>query len=48
VTIAAYQVSYESLMQFNREYKRLLGLLPLKDIQTIRAKKLDVKQTTQA
>ncbi|QGQ97650.1 AraC family transcriptional regulator [Paenibacillus psychroresistens] len=39
VTIAAFQVGYESLTQFNREYKRLFGLPPLKDIQTIRAKK---------
>jgi AraC-like DNA-binding protein len=49
VTRAAFQVGYESLTQFNREYKRLFGLPPLKDIQAIRAKQnLNVKQTTQA
>ncbi|MGZ4160414.1 MAG: AraC family transcriptional regulator N-terminal domain-containing protein [Neobacillus sp.] len=36
VTGAAFQVGYESLTQFNREYKRLFGLPPLKDIQAIR------------
>ncbi|WP_315070923.1 AraC family transcriptional regulator [uncultured Clostridium sp.] len=36
VTRAALKVGYESLTQFNREYKRLFGLPPLKDIQLIR------------
>lgn len=36
VTRAAFQVGYESLTQFNREYKRLFGLPPLKDIRAIR------------
>jgi AraC-like DNA-binding protein len=49
VTRAAFQVGYESLTQFNREYKRLFGLPPLKDIQAIRTKpNLNVKQTTRA
>ncbi|MEX1031167.1 MAG: AraC family transcriptional regulator [Paenibacillaceae bacterium] len=36
VTRTAMQVGYESSTQFNREYKRLFGLPPLKDIQAIR------------
>lgn len=36
VTRAALKVGYESLTQFNREYKQLFGLPPLKDIQLIR------------
>ncbi|WP_311764926.1 DUF4158 domain-containing protein [Paenibacillus agricola] len=35
VTSAAFEVGYESLTQFNREYKRFFGLPPLKDIRTI-------------
>ncbi|MFL0196020.1 AraC family transcriptional regulator N-terminal domain-containing protein [Clostridium sp. WILCCON 0269] len=35
VTTAALEVGYESPSQFNREYKRLFGLSPLKDIREI-------------
>ncbi|MEK8128870.1 AraC family transcriptional regulator [Paenibacillus filicis] len=35
VTSTAFEVGYESLTQFNREYKRHFGLPPLKDIRTI-------------
>ncbi|OBZ16183.1 hypothetical protein A8L34_27540 [Bacillus sp. FJAT-27264] len=35
VTSTALEVGYESLTQFNREYKRFFGLPPLKDIRTI-------------
>jgi AraC-like DNA-binding protein len=35
VTTAALEVGYESPSQFNREYKRLFGLSPLKDIRKI-------------
>jgi len=38
VTRAALMVGYESLTQFNREYKRLFGLPPLKDIKNMLAK----------
>ncbi|WAH39452.1 AraC family transcriptional regulator [Alicyclobacillus dauci] len=38
VTRAAFQVGYASVTQFNREYKRLFGLPPLKDIQAIRTR----------
>lgn len=37
VTTAALQVGYESPSQFNREYKRLFGLSPLKDIRQIQS-----------
>jgi len=35
VTTAALEVGYERPSQFNREYKRLFGLSPLKDIREI-------------
>lgn len=35
VTAAALKVGYESPSQFNREYKRLFGMSPLKDIRQI-------------
>lgn len=35
VTTAALEVGYESPSQFNREYKRLFSLSPLKDIREI-------------
>ena len=33
VSTAAYQVGYESTSQFSRDYKRLFGMSPNKDIQ---------------
>jgi AraC-like DNA-binding protein len=36
VGTAALQVGYESPSQFNREYRRLFGLSPLKDIKRVR------------
>lgn len=35
-TTAALEVGYESASQFSREYRRLFGLPPLKDIQAVR------------
>lgn len=35
-TTAAMEVGYESASQFSREYRRLFGLPPLKDIQAVR------------
>ncbi|HWQ43653.1 MAG TPA: AraC family transcriptional regulator [Desulfosporosinus sp.] len=35
VTTAALEVGYESPSQFNREYRRLFGLSPLKDIRAL-------------
>ncbi|ADN02116.1 AraC family transcriptional regulator [Spirochaeta thermophila] len=35
-TSAAFQVGYESLSQFSREYKRLFGLPPSQDIRRLR------------
>lgn len=34
---AAFEVGYESATQFNREYSRLFGLPPMRDIRTLRA-----------
>jgi AraC-like DNA-binding protein len=34
---AAFEVGYESPSQFNREYKRLFGQPPIRDIQALRA-----------
>jgi len=33
---AAFEVGYESASQFNREYNRLFGQPPKRDIQTLR------------
>ncbi|UOQ44899.1 AraC family transcriptional regulator [Halobacillus salinarum] len=38
VTNVAFQVGYESVTQFNREYKRFFGLPPLKDIKVTQKK----------
>ncbi|GAX44174.1 AraC family transcriptional regulator [Tolypothrix sp. NIES-4075] len=35
-TQAAYQVGYESLSQFSREYARMFGAPPIKDIKRLR------------
>jgi len=35
-TSAAYEVGYESVSQFNREYKRFFGQPPIRDIRTLR------------
>ncbi len=36
-TRAALEVGYESTSQFTREYKRLLGQPPMRNIKTIRS-----------
>ena len=33
-TTAAYDVGYENVSQFNREYRRHFGLPPMRDIKT--------------
>ena len=35
-TTVAFEVGYESVSQFNREYSRLFGLPPVRDIRTLR------------
>jgi len=35
-TTAAFQVGYESASQFSREYSRLFGAPPLRDISNLR------------
>ena len=35
-TSAAYEVGYESVSQFNREYSRFFGQPPMRDIKTRR------------
>ena len=35
-TTAAFQVGYESASQFSREYSRLFGAPPLRDINILR------------
>ena len=35
-TSAAYEVGYESVSQFNREYSRLFGQPPIRDIKSLR------------
>ena len=34
--ILAFEVGYESASQFNREYRRLFGQPPIRDIRTLR------------
>jgi AraC-like DNA-binding protein len=34
---AAFEVGYESASQFNREYSRLFGQPPMRDIKALRA-----------
>jgi AraC-like DNA-binding protein len=38
---AAYAVGYESVSQFNREYRRLFGLPPARDTETARRRVLE-------
>ena len=42
VTSVAFEVGYESPTQFNREYKRLFGLPPLKDIKELQKNSMAV------
>ncbi len=35
-TSAAYEVGYESVSQFNREYSRFFGQPPMRDIKALR------------
>ncbi|WP_321206634.1 AraC family transcriptional regulator [Tolypothrix tenuis] len=35
-TSAAYQVGYEDASHFNREYKRLFGAPPMRDVERLR------------
>ena len=39
-TSAAYEVGYESVSQFNREYSRFFGQPPLRDVKALRAGKV--------
>ena len=39
-TSAAYEVGYESVSQFNREYSRFFGQPPMRDIKTLRDNKV--------
>jgi AraC-like DNA-binding protein len=39
-TSAAYEVGYESVSQFNREYSRLFGQPPMRDIKSLRDSKV--------
>ena len=39
-TSAAYEVGYESVSQFNREYSRLFGQPPIRDIKSLRDSKV--------
>jgi AraC-like DNA-binding protein len=36
-TSVAYEVGYESVSQFNREYSRFFGHPPMRDVKALRA-----------
>lgn len=36
-TTAAFEVGYESLSQFNREYSRFFGQPPMRDVRSLRS-----------
>ncbi|MCR6645835.1 MAG: AraC family transcriptional regulator [Terricaulis sp.] len=38
VTSAAYQVGYESLSQFSREYARMFGVAPKRDVEALKGR----------
>jgi AraC-like DNA-binding protein len=40
-TTAAYEVGYESVSQFNREYSRMFGQPPMRDIKALRESRVD-------
>ena len=35
-TTAAYEVGYESVSQFSREYSRFFGMPPIRDVKTLK------------
>jgi AraC-like DNA-binding protein len=39
-TSAAYEVGYESISQFSREYSRFFGQPPIRDIKVLRESKV--------
>jgi AraC-like DNA-binding protein len=39
-TTAAYEVGYESISQFSREYSRCFGLPPIRDIRALKSNSL--------
>ncbi len=39
-TSAAYEVGYESISQFSREYSRFFGQPPIRDIKSLRDSKV--------
>lgn len=47
-TSAAFEVGYESASQFNREYSRLFGLPPLRDVRNLRTLPVDSVETSLA
>jgi AraC-like DNA-binding protein len=45
---AAFEVGYESASQFNREYSRMFGLPPMRDIKTQRFSGADIGEGLRA
>jgi AraC-like DNA-binding protein len=37
---AAFEVGYESVSQFNREYSRMFGQPPMRDVRALRESKI--------
>ncbi|KKX28781.1 hypothetical protein YH62_17715 [Rhizobium sp. LC145] len=48
ISAVAYDVGYESISQFNRDYRRLFNLTPSDDAANLRATlKLEARRSTQ-
>ncbi|MGZ6376194.1 MAG: hypothetical protein ACXWPI_15930, partial [Ktedonobacterales bacterium] len=43
---AAYRVGYRDASHFNREYKSLFGVPPMRDVQRLRARDLTATNST--
>jgi len=40
-TTAAYEIGYESISQFSRDYSRIFGQLPMRDVKALEGSNID-------
>jgi AraC-like DNA-binding protein len=43
---AAFRVGYQSVSQFSREYARMFGAPPMRDVEEIRGRPVDLNEVT--